>query len=137
MCEDIREGIENAPSADIDKPGANRRVDELRAFIAVLIEPDALAPYRLIVADGWRFPDVARVFEQSGMRAIRQRIADLLEAGGVPANQSRRVAAGVVALTLGDAYQHAVLGIVEAADGEVFARQIDDAVKYGLSWRAC
>jgi hypothetical protein len=65
MCEDMREGIESesAPSADIDKPGANRRADELRAFIAVLIE---------------------RVFERSGMRVIRQRIADLLETVGVP-----------------------------------------------------
>jgi TetR/AcrR family transcriptional repressor of mexJK operon len=136
MCENMRESIENAPSADIDKPSANRLADELRAFIAALIEPDALALYRLIVADGWRFPDAARVFEQSGMRVIRQRIADLLETGGVPSDQSKRVAAEVVALALGDAYQRAVLGIVEDADAEAFAQQIEVAVTYGLGWRA-
>jgi TetR/AcrR family transcriptional regulator, mexJK operon transcriptional repressor len=86
----------------------------------------------LIVADGWRFPELARVFDRSGMRVIRRRIAELLETGEAPDDQSRQVAAEVVALALGDAYQRALLGIAEDGDGEVFARQIDVAVKYGL-----
>ena len=53
--------------SDIDKPGAIRLADELCAFTSALIEPDWLALYRLIVADGWRFPELARVFELSGM----------------------------------------------------------------------
>ena len=69
------------------------------------------------VADGWRFPDLARVFDQSSMRIIRRRIAELLESGGVPANKSRQVSAEVVALALGDGYQRAILGIVEEGDG--------------------
>ena len=132
MCEYMREGLENAPSAETDKPAAKRLADELRAFTSALIEPDALALYRLIVADGWRFPELSRVFDQSGMRVIRRRIAELLESGGVPANKSRQVAGEVVALALGDAYQRAVLGIAEEGDGEAFAQQIDVAVKYGL-----
>jgi TetR/AcrR family transcriptional regulator, mexJK operon transcriptional repressor len=133
MCGSMREGLENAPSADMNKPIANRLADELRAFTSALIEPDALALYRLIVADGWRFPEVARVFDRSGMRVIRRRIAELLETGGVPGDQSRQVAAEVVALALGDAYQRAILGIAEEGDGEAFARQIEAAVKYWLS----
>ena len=133
MCGYMREGLENAPSADIGKSGADRLAAELRAFTSALIEPDALALYRLIVADGWRFPGLARVFDQSGMRVIRRRIAELLETAGVPSDRSRQVAAEVVALALGDAYQRAVLGIVEEADGDAFARQIDAAVKHGLS----
>jgi AcrR family transcriptional regulator len=133
MCAYMREGIENAPPPALDKAAADRLAEELRAFVAALIEPDALALYRVIVADGWRFPDLARVFEQSGMRVIRRRIAAILEAGGVPATQSRLVAADVVALALGDAYQRAVLGIGEEADGEAFAQQIDAAVTYGFN----
>jgi hypothetical protein len=136
MCEYMREELEAAPSADIDQPAANRLADELRAFTSALIEPDTLALYRLIVADGWRFPGLARIFDQSGMQLIRQRIAKLLETGGVPADRSRRVAAEVVALALGDAYQRAVLGIVEEGDGDAFARQIDAALIYGLGWPA-
>jgi AcrR family transcriptional regulator len=132
-CEYMREGLENAPSADVDQPTANRLADELRAFTSALIEPDALALYRLIVADGWRFPRLARIFDQSGMQVIRRRIAELLETGGLPADQSRQVAAEVVALALGDAYQRAILGIVEEGDDEAFAQQIEAAVKYGLS----
>jgi TetR/AcrR family transcriptional repressor of mexJK operon len=134
--ESMREGLENAPTADTDKPIAMRLADELSAFVSALIEPDGLALYRLIVADGWRFPELARVFDRSGMRVIRQRIADLLEPGGAPGEPARRVAGEVVALALGDAYQRALLGIPEEGDGEAFARQIDAAVAYGLSRRA-
>jgi hypothetical protein len=137
MCEYTREGLENAPSANVDNPPpAKRLADERRAFTSALIEPDALALYRLIVADGWRFPDLSRVFDQSGMRIIRRRIAQLLESGGVPANKSRQVAAEVVAMVLGDAYQRAVLGIVEEGDSEAFAQQIAAAIAYALSRRA-
>jgi TetR/AcrR family transcriptional regulator, mexJK operon transcriptional repressor len=135
-CESMREGLENAPTTDMGEPIAMRLADELRAFTSALIEPDGLALYRLIVADGWRFPELARVFDCSGMRVIRRRIADLLETGGVSANHSRQVAAEVVALALGDAYQRALLGIPEDGDSEAFARQIDAAVSYGLSSRA-
>jgi TetR/AcrR family transcriptional regulator, mexJK operon transcriptional repressor len=135
-CESMREGLENAPTADTDKPIANRLADELRAFTSALIEPDGLALYRLIVADGWRFPELARVFDRSGMRVIRRRIGELLETGGAPADQSRQIAAELVALALGDAYQRAILGIPEEGDGAAFSRQIDAAVSYGLSWRA-
>jgi len=132
-CESMREGLENAPAADTHKPIATRLGDELRAFVLALIEPDGLALYRLIVADGWRFPELARVFDRSGMQVIRRRIARLLETGGAPADLSRQVAGEVVALALGDAYQRAILGIAEEGDGGAFAQQIQAAVKYGLS----
>jgi TetR/AcrR family transcriptional repressor of mexJK operon len=132
MCEYLREGLESAPSADINKSAADRLAHELRAFTSALIEPDALALYRLLVADGWRFPNLARVFDQSGMRVIRQRIAELLETGGVPANRSRQAAGEIVALSLGDAYQRAVLGIAQESDDEVFAQQIEAAIAHGF-----
>jgi TetR/AcrR family transcriptional repressor of mexJK operon len=133
-CESMREGLENAPTADTDKPIAMTLADELRAFTSALIEPDGLALYRLIVADGWRFPELARVFDRSGMRVIRRRIAELLETGGAPGDRARQVAGEIVALALGDAYQRAILGIAEEGDGEAFAQQIEAAVKHGLGW---
>jgi AcrR family transcriptional regulator len=133
MCEYMREGFESTPRADRDLSTTNGLMNELRAFTSALVEPDALALYRLIVAEGWRFPDLARVFDQSGMRVIRQRIAGLLKTGGVPPDQSAQVAAEVVALALGDAYQRAVLGIVDESDGQAFARQVEAAARYGLS----
>ena len=132
MCDCTREGLENAPSADINKSPANRLADELRALTSALIEPDWLALYRLLVADGWRFPNLARAFDQSGMRVIRQRIAELLETGGVPAGRSKQAAGEVVALSLGDAYQRAALGIAEESDDEAFAQQIEAAVTHGF-----
>ncbi|WP_202353341.1 TetR/AcrR family transcriptional regulator [Mesorhizobium sp. 113-1-2] len=133
MCEYMREEIENAAPPDINKPRADRLAEELHAFITALLEPDALALYRLIVADGWRFPALSKVFELSGMRVIRQRIAGLLEPGAVPSSASLTIAGGIVALALGDAYQRAIMGIVEEGDAEVFEHQIEDAIAYGLS----
>lgn len=133
MCGSMREGLENAPLGDVHKPAPERLAEDLRAFTSGLIEPDWLALYRLIVADGWRFPALARVFDQSGMRVIRRRIAELLETGGVPAGRSRLLAGEIVALALGDAYQRAVLGIPEERDGESFRQQIEAAVTHAFS----
>jgi TetR/AcrR family transcriptional regulator, mexJK operon transcriptional repressor len=132
MCDYMREGLNNAPLADIVEPGPTRLANELRAFTSALIEPDALALYRLIVADGWRFPDLARVFYNSGMRVIRQRIEAILRNGGIPAQQSETLSAEVVAISLGDAYQRAVLGLAEAGDAKAFVQQIDVAAAHGF-----
>ncbi len=133
MCADMRERLEKAPTADPDKPVAMRLAGELSAFASGLIEPDFLALYRLIVADGWRFPELSRVFDRSGVRVIRRRIAEALETDGASADRSKHIAGEVVALALGDAYQRALLGIAEEGDSEAFARQIEAAVQYGLS----
>src|ERR1700739_1681296 len=61
MCESLREDLEKAQSAETDQPVVNRLADELRAFTSALIEPDVVALYRLIVADGWRFPGLVRI----------------------------------------------------------------------------
>jgi len=61
----------------------HRLAQELHAFTSALIEPDAPALYRLIVADGWRFPYLARVFDQSGptlsSRMTRRAVDDSAE----------------------------------------------------------
>lgn len=132
MCDAMREALENAPSADIDQSAPRRLTDELRVLTSTLIDPAWLALYRLLVADGWRFPELARVFDRSGMRIVRRRIAALLETGGIPAGKSAQVSGEIVALTLGDAYQRAILGIVEAGDGAAFAQQIEAAVAHGF-----
>jgi TetR/AcrR family transcriptional regulator, mexJK operon transcriptional repressor len=133
MCEQMRESIENAPSAGIKLSSRSQLKAELRAFTAEVVKPDALALYRLVVADGWRFPDLSRAFEQSGMHVIRRRIAKLLQAGGVSASRLEQLAAEVVALALGDAYQRALLGIAHDGDDQVFSKQIDAAVSYALT----
>jgi peptide/nickel transport system permease protein len=51
------------------------------ASVGIVYVPYVARPMRGQVLSLTRFPDVARVFEQSGMRVIRQRIADILETG--------------------------------------------------------
>jgi len=133
MCDYMREGIENASVSAMDHPVERRLADELRAFIDVVIAPEALSLYRLIVAEGWRFTNLAHAFKQSGMSVIRRRIAALLENGGVSNDISGKIAAEVVALALGDAYQRAALGIVEDGDDHVFTYQIEAAVNHAFN----
>jgi len=132
MCEEMRQGIASAPSADARRPAQERLAFELHAFTSALVAPDALALYRLVVAEGWRLHGVARAFDQSGMRVIRQRLAALLQTGGVPEGRSWLVAGEVVALALGDAYQRAILGIAEDDDDAAFAQQIEAAVAHAF-----
>ncbi len=132
MCSEMRDAIENAPSAAEDVPCRQRLSNELHGFAFALIQPDSLALYRLIVAEGWRLPGIARAFDESGMRVIRARLAALLETGGVDPSRSWDVAGEVVALTLGDAYQRAILGIAKDDDPAAFSRQIAVAVDHAL-----
>jgi hypothetical protein len=105
---------------------AEKRAEILRAARPILLR-DGLGGTTLDRAKG--LADELRAFTSA-------LIAQLLESDGVPANKTRQVAAEVVAMVLGDAYQRAVLGIVEEGDSEAFAQQIAAAIAYAQSWRA-
>ena len=66
MCEEMRQGIESAPSSGNDLPCRQKLSNELHAFRYALIQPDALALYRLVVAEGWRTS-----WCRSGVRRVR------------------------------------------------------------------
>ncbi len=132
LCGEMRAAVEGAPAPVGDRTPPSALADELHAFTAALTELDALAFYRLVVADGWRFPGLARLFEQSGMEAVRRRVGAILLGGGVPAGQVGQRAAEVVALALGDAFQRAVLGIARGDESQAFARQIEGAVRHAF-----
>ena len=72
--------VQTAPLPSEEQSTADRLRSEAVAFTAALTRPDALSLYRLIVADGWRFPALARLFERSGMAVLRRRVGDILVA---------------------------------------------------------
>ncbi len=82
MCRHMRAVAEQAPLEDAERPAGERLRAEALAFTAALTQPEALAMYRLIVADGWRHPALARLFEQSGLAVLRARVVSLLAASG-------------------------------------------------------
>lgn len=138
MCRHMQAQSEQAPLGSAERPADERLRAEALAFTAALTQPEALAMYRLIVADGWRYPALARMFEQSGLAVLRSRVTSLLVASGLIASgksqrELARRASGFVSLALGDAYLEAAIGLDVPDIGARFAEQIDLAVQFALS----
>ena len=133
MCQHMRAQAEDAPLDRAEHPVAERLGEEALAFTAALIKPDAMAIYRLIVADGWRYPALAQLFEQSGLDVLRARVVSLLVASGKPRHELAHRASGFINLALGDAYLKLSIGLHVANIEARFAEQIDLAIRFALS----
>ncbi len=132
MCARMAQQAEEAPLPPEDHPTRNRLRSEAEEFTAALTQRDALALYRVIIADGWRFPTLARAFEQSGVSVLRRRIAAILS-GAVPKEEVTTRASGFISLALGDAYLEAAIGLAGADLPDRFAVQIGTAIDFALS----
>ena len=133
MCRYTRTVAEQAPVESAKRPVDERLRAEALAFTAALIQPEALAMYRLIVADGWRHPALARLFEQSGLAVLRARVAAILSGSGKSEEELARRASGFVNLALGDAYLEASIGLDVPDINDRFSRQIETAIQFSLS----
>ena len=51
-----------------------------RRYMSVAMSPDAIGLYRLILAEGVRFPELARTFYRIGPERVAERVASLLRA---------------------------------------------------------
>jgi hypothetical protein len=106
------------------RPSARGRPRRLAwQIVDGLAQPDALALYRQIVADGWRFPALALTFEQSGHGRSSQ-----ARPGHSEERRRRRClmghpASGLINLVLGDAYLEAALGLDDSDRTTRFEKQ--------------
>jgi TetR/AcrR family transcriptional repressor of mexJK operon len=131
MCQAIRDQAEaGAAQPDLAPPAALERM--ARQIVDGLLQPDALALYRLIIADGWRFPALARTFEQSGIAVLRRRVREILKAAGISDAELDLRASGFINLVLGDAYLEAALGLEAPDRARTFERQIGQATRFAL-----
>ncbi len=133
MCRHMRAMAEQAPLESAERPVDERLRAEALAFTAALTQPQALAMYRLIVADGWRYPALARMFEQSGLAVLRARVISLLLTSGKSERELTYRASGFVNLALGDAYLEAAIGLDIPDISTRFAEQIEIAIRFALS----
>ena len=132
MCEAMRGEAESAPDTPGSLSPAARLRREAEFFTAALVRPDALALYRIIVADGWRFPALARVFERSGMAVLRSRIASILSSLDLADDDCAGRASSFIAIALGDAYLEAAIGLDDPNRDRRFADQIAAAVCFAV-----
>lgn len=78
QCAETAQAIWASASASDDVEDALRMI--ARTFMAMFATTDALAFYRIIIAQVPRFPELGRVFYESGPKVLQDRIEALLRA---------------------------------------------------------
>ncbi len=86
-----------------------------QTYLDVLVQPQSLALYRMVIAEGANFPDLARVFYERGPGQVATQLADYLGAlggGELPAAPGPEVVAReFLSLVRSDLHQKALLGV--------------------------
>ncbi len=111
-------------------------------FMDLLMDPSAVALYRLVVAEAPRFPELARAFYDNGPKRAIRSLADLLSeeaaAGRLDVGDPVRAAEQFFSLTSGYVHMRALLGIEVPRRGTDVQAQVRSAVDTFLrAYRPC
>jgi hypothetical protein len=93
-------------SPDVDDRDVAEALTKIgRNFLRLLLSPQAIAIFRVVVAESARFPELGRIFFDSGPNQVRENLADYL-----------RKAAGRGQLVVEDPYRAAehLIGMLQA-----------------------
>lgn len=77
-CQHLTRSLSPAELEPLALAEALRRVGRL--FLDLILSPEAVALYRVVVAEAPRFKDLGRVFYESGPMHVKRSLADYLEA---------------------------------------------------------
>lgn len=104
-----------------------------RRFMEVVMAPDAVGFYRLIIAEGVRFPDLARTFYRLGPDRAEAHLAGMLaawrERGLISLDDPQLAAVHFFDSIGGDLHRRAMAGIVPKNLRAAIQRRIDHAVQ--------
>ena len=109
-----------------------------RAVQDLLLAPETISSYRMVVGEAGRLPDLGRVYYENGAGRLLGRLEEFfsgaMDAGKLRAGDPRRAAEQFVGLVRGDLMLRALLGVDDAAT----AQQRDAVVRAGVDtfWRA-
>jgi TetR/AcrR family transcriptional regulator, mexJK operon transcriptional repressor len=105
-------------------------------FNNLLCQDESLAMYRIVVAEAPRFPELGRIFYDSGPKIMIDRIAELLaraaERGLLNVRDARIAAVQFISLVRGDSQLKRVLGLKPTAK-HVAANYVDSAIELFLA----
>jgi AcrR family transcriptional regulator len=108
-----------------------------REYMDVAMSPDAIGLYRLILAEGPRFPDLAKSFYQVGDRLtarVAKEIRLWAESGRINTDDPDRVAAQFLDTVRGEMHLRVMAGLPPDDIAEAINSNIDHAVR--TFWRA-
>lgn len=126
-CADMAEGMDRVAVHDLPLPQAMRTL--ARFWLKFVLSPESLSVYRTVIAEGARFPDLARSFFEAGparsLVHMRNWMAEEQRRGRLRADlDPRRAAAQFASLMRGELFTRVVLGITP----EVTEAELDEAV---------
>jgi AcrR family transcriptional regulator len=109
-------------------------------FATITLSAESLAVYRIVVAEGHRVPEIARLFFESGPRVFQERLTEVFQKGqadgrfrpGPPELMARAFGGSV----LGDLHIRRVLGLLPHLSDEHitnFVRSMIQPFLYGVS----
>jgi TetR/AcrR family transcriptional repressor of mexJK operon len=105
-------------------------------FNNLLCTDESLAMYRIVVAEAPRFPELGRIFYDSGPKVMIDRIADLLAHAGarglLDIRDARIAAVQFISLVRGESHLTRILSVTPA-DEKVAADYIDSGVDLFLA----
>jgi AcrR family transcriptional regulator len=114
----IRAAQHSTASTALDRDGEDIRQQLLRIaddHVALLLSPDALGIYRVVLAEVTRFPELGRAFYESGVRLRHGQMVDYLTRavarGALLIDEPRRAAGEFFGMIGGHLQMHALLGL--------------------------
>jgi AcrR family transcriptional regulator len=109
-----------------------------RQYMDVVMSPDAIELYRLILAEGPRFPDLVKSFYRIGPDRVTARVAKDLrlwaQHGRISADDPDRIAAQFLDTVRGELHVRVMAGLRPDDLAEAINSNIDNAVR--TFWRA-
>ncbi|SDR64147.1 transcriptional regulator, TetR family [Rhizobiales bacterium GAS113] len=104
-----------------------------RRYMEVVLAPDAVGLYRLIIAEGVRFPELTRTFYRLGPDRANAHLAGILsvwrERGLVRLDDPQLAAVQFFDAVSGDLHRRAMAGIIPKNIRAAIQRRVDNAVQ--------
>jgi AcrR family transcriptional regulator len=104
-----------------------------RRYMEVVLAPDAVGLYRLIIAEGVRFPELVRTFYQLGPDRTNAHLAGMLsvwrQRGLIRLDDPQLAAVQFFDSVSGDLHRRAMSGIIPRNVRAAIQRRIDNAVQ--------
>jgi AcrR family transcriptional regulator len=130
-CESILSAFGDPEVVDSDVPSALAHIG--RRYLEVVMAPVAVGFYRLIVAEGVRFPELTRTFHQIGPDRANAHLAGMLtvwrERGLIRLDDPQLAAVQFFDLVSGDLHRRAMAGILPKNLRAAIQRSVDNAVQ--------
>jgi TetR/AcrR family transcriptional repressor of mexJK operon len=129
-CQRLSLQMELAGTEGLELGQALRQIG--RSFLGLVTSTQGLGIYRIVVAEAARFPELGRVFYESGPSQAMDRLAEFIAAardrGELAAPEPRRAAGHFIGLLRGEIHLRCVLGLAATPDGLALDTLLEEAI---------